>query len=252
MRIKPALRFIETFQIIGVIILLVSAYYYFFSFGDFTYLIFAIAGMAILAGTILFKRKIIQFVLARVDYPGVFFDLCERLRFIDNLSVDESDKVLDDLYYPQYDTDQFLADNGLTAEIRNAGSTQSSALAISTAIFMVALLLIRPHINRWLLPVLFFALVALVRYFIPKRGKGLPLYTFTPEGIITEQGIIAWQSVYDWTAGAKAGKGRSIMVQFVEPGRKALILYPYHLTHSNVEILMLLAHYKHKYGGRVN
>ncbi len=208
---------------------------------------------------ILGKQYWLRNVFQTIRYPGLLYGVCEQLGYLRNLVMNASDEVLDDLYKPTCDTNDFLRDNNLSAEIYprvvwypaikpilmvagligfiylSKSDTGSRAYAIP---FAIALLATGQLINS-----------------VYKRkaepGAG-PMLIFSSNGLQMIGANLEWHNVYDWRYIRPKSKGERprIEVSVIEPV-KAQTIFTIHINYTTiayVEYLILLSHYKYKYG----
>lgn len=205
--------------------------------------------------TFLFRNWIIHYALKRCAYPGVFYAVLDKLRLTHKIDIHLTDSMLDEIYRPAYSTEQFITDNRL-----KFGVVEKK--------------------KNWL-PPLFIMLLGVVSlvYFFQKDGSGsfmllmsglsifVGLYTlivgntpavktdisliFQQDGLKLSGVDLEWKDVYDWSyeSGSEGETGK-IILSFYDYSKNLheLIVRPSDYDMNKVDFLMLLTHFKGKYG----
>jgi hypothetical protein len=211
------------------------------------------------AAIILGKQYWLRNVFQTIRYPGLLYGVCEQLGYLRNLVMNASDKVLDDLYKPTYDTNEFLLDNNLSPEIYPTVVWYHAVKTILLfgPLFAFAYLVKVDTAYRDYAALFVIALLAIGQLIssISKRkaepGVG-PLLIFSSNGLQMVGVNLEWNNVYDWKYIRKKSKGDQtrIEVSVIEPvnEQRTFTIPIRYTTITYVECLILLSHYKYKYG----
>lgn len=207
--------------------------------------------------TFFFRKLIVKIYLKKSPYPGVFYSVLDKLGLTNNLDIDLTDDLLNEIYKPGYSTRQFLSDNKLTTEI---GTKKNQDLAIASIFgLMVAVYLFfkyKPGMNdnpALLLLVLIFTGICIYSWTAGKksRNKKKRILFFSETSLELTGKKLDWKDIYDWNY-LPGGRNESpkIIINYYDNAKNTCeqIILLSNLGIDKIDFLLLLTHFKGKYG----
>jgi hypothetical protein len=204
-----------------------------------------------------FRMAIVNIYLRKSKYPGVFYSVLDKLGLAENLEIDLTDNLLNEIYKPAYSTQEFLNDNNLITDIGEK-KISLSLTAISAGLGIVGLLYVGQKTRFQDNPVFFIVLpvfILLNLYWWTKGKKQendrAPVARFTEKGLYLNNQEFEWKSIYDWGY-EPGGKNESakMIINYYDPEQniQEAIANLSSLNIDKIDFLLLMTHYKGKYG----
>ncbi len=209
---------------------------------------------------LMLKDRFIVWFMKKSAYPGIVYSVVDKMSLYNRTVSYIDDRILDDLHQPEYDTQTFLKRNDLSSTVYMRGNEwiDNYPIALFAIGGVVALLLNAkgvPFSLWWTFPI--FILIILInlaiRYNKPTFHNGVVQYTFMPEYLQSEEGKrMYWKHIKDWTYFKQDRYDpERVYLHYTTndtDGHEDILINITQLSESGEGFLMLLAHYKYKYG----
>jgi hypothetical protein len=208
--------------------------------------------------SVLFRKIIASKMLRKSNYPGVFFDVLQKMGMTQDLELSITDELLEEIYNPNYSTSQFLNDNNLRTEVKPA-KLNITLLALILTLPAASILYIA-YSKGFGRSTLFLAVSFVLPIIIAaiKRRKNQPeiqeekLVVFREKELDLQHQRIAWTRIYDWSSvNTNDDKGgTAIVINYYGPDKNIEEAFVSLATTdtSKIDFLMLMTHFKGKYG----
>jgi len=204
-----------------------------------------------------FRKLVINRFLKSSKYPGVFYSVLDKMHLTENLEITLTDDLLNEIYKPSYTTQEFLEENNLKTKIgRSKLHFPLILLVLAGSVF--GLVYLGKTINIQEKPFSFISLLGLVIlniFFFFKEKKHQndkePLVRFEKTGLFVHDFQITWDTIYDWEyyQGSKDSNSRMTIHYYNQDKLPTeYIIHIGELNTDKLELLMLLTHFKAKYG----
>jgi len=224
---------------------------------DGKFLFFGMIIMVPLILTFFLRKLIINSYLKKSLYPGAFYSVLDKLGLIKNLDIALTDDLLNEIYKPNYATDQYLADNNLKTEI-GAKKIQLPFIAISIGLGLVGLVYLgqKFRLQDSPFPFVIILLFIAVNIYLWTKGKkqqndNEPIAFFKASTLELPDIKLDWKVIYDWTyqAGGKSDQAK-IIINYYDPENniQEAIANLSEINIDKIDFLLLMTHFKGKYG----
>ncbi len=229
----------------------------FFALNGDTFVVAVISLLALLAVAFFVKLNLINIYLKRGKYPFEFLSVLEKLKLTEDLQINWGEDFINGPDKSKMLTQQFLADNNLATDI----GTKKINLPI-TLIFVFASVIGLIYFNRLFSfkdrPLLFVSSIVVVIgsiYVLIKNKKrqndNAPILSFTEKGLLLNGSTYKWDRIKDWTFEEKNREGQVSITYFNESENDSdnkIIADLNGLNIGHIDFLLLLTHFKAKYG----
>lgn len=258
MRLKRAVQLIlysSLFLLIGALIILIALIT---KAKEGKFLIFEMGVAIPFILIFIFNKAFINLYLKKAKYPGVFYAVLEKLKLLKNIEPDITEEMLNEIYKPSYPTREFIADNKLNTVIRQKISKKEPLILASLGACLVYYLYYSKRLgfhNKTQVILIILAFVILPFYTWIKSRKiaddDLQEIQFTPADLIFPDIKISWPKIYDWEY-KEGGRGgiQEITINYYDENNNTTE-FKYLLQGFNIDkidFLMLMCHFKGKYG----
>lgn len=207
--------------------------------------------------TFFFRKFLIIQYLKKSKYPGAFYSVLDKLGLIQNLEIDLTDELLNEIYKPGYPTGEFLDDNNLITEIGEK-KIQLPFIKICIGLSIVGFFYFGQKFKFQEKPSLFISLIIflIMNVYLWTKGKKQqndndPVVKFTDKGLYLNSQMFDWKSIYDWSYQA-GGKNRSdsVIINFYDKDQniQEVIANLSIINTDKIDFLLLMTHFKGKYG----
>jgi hypothetical protein len=255
LRLKTAIQLIvysNRLLIGGLILGAVAA----FRHSEGVILFLEISFIAILGLAYFFRMVLINRYLKSCKYPAVFLGVLSRFNLSQDFDINWSDQAAAENFRPPYSTDEFLGDNKLSAEI---GEKQTDIPFYMPFIFLAAGGYALYQKSSYSTSIAVICAVVFVLAMVLKKQKNKPdpfsiinvRLRFTKEGLALPEGVIDWKDIFTWTLapGSHDDPG-GIVIEYYGAQREISTksLYLPELGADKIDLLILLEHFKAKYG----
>lgn len=207
--------------------------------------------------TFFLRKLLVKLYIRKIHYPGVFYSVLDKLGLIKNLEIYLSDELLNDMYKPMYSTNQFLRDNNLKSEIgTNKIKTPFLVIVFGVVIIVFYFLGERFKLNdNPIFEVAYFLFIAMNIYFWIKgkrqQNDDDPILFFKESGLGLPNFNLIWNDIYDWRY-QQGGKSESpkIFIYYYNADKiqHELMVDLSNYNIDKIDFLLLLTHFKGKYG----
>lgn len=205
----------------------------------------------------LLRMVLINSFLKKSKYPGVFYSVLDKMHLTENLEITLTDDLLNEIYKPSYTTQEFLEENNLKTEIgRSKLHFPIILLILAGSVF--GLMYLGKTINIQDEPFSFILVIGLVIiniFFFFKEKKHQndkhPIVRFEKTGLFVQDFLITWDTIFDWEYYQGGKDSNSLITIHYYNQNKMPAEYIMHIGELNsekLEILILLTHFKAKYG----
>ncbi|MDA3614413.1 hypothetical protein [Polluticaenibacter yanchengensis] len=253
MKLKNIIRFIEYSYILlffGIIILALALANQ-SKEGAFFFFQLILGGLAVIFYFI--RLYIINYFIRRTPYPGVLYDVLDRTNLSNNISFELSEELMTEVYKPAYSTEEFLNNNDLESKIGYKKAGFPYIIVTLCIAFLIYFSYKRAHIDWWYNALLIITILHSIYKW--QKNKKQPtsaniVMSFTEEGLLYYNTLITWKSIYDWkfTTEQKNMIGFNIEYYDVNQNNTTFFADTTNLDINRFEFLLLLSHYKSKYG----
>jgi hypothetical protein len=260
MNLKTAIGITRWATLIASITGLAAFLFYFFIWKNSGFILVALPLLLMAAIITLSKKYWIKHIFRKVKYPGLLYGICDKMGFFRNLDLDPGEEVMDDLYKPAYDTEEFLWDNKLNPEV--FPSRSSSVYLSILLIYLLPMALFYAGIYFPELKSRYFYLLA-----VPALIAGIvigdkltkkhdadawPDYIFSAKGLSNKGIMLEWGNLYDWEYVAPKKKGdqgfMEVSMKLPVNEERVFRLDISGETASVIDFCTLMMHYQYKYG----
>jgi len=254
MRLKIAISFIEsTYQVLGFLALVCIAGSFFWLKGTALALTIIIS-LSVLIAIFFLKVKLINIYLKQCKYPNEFLSVLDQLKLMDDIQINWNN---DGARNSSHLTVQFLEDNNLATEI---GKRKTSIpFALTMVFFSVGALVYFGQKDlkegkELLMGLLIVSL--LMSFYLLARGRkqqndNEPILIFNEKGFFLDDNKIQWDKIRFWEYkdGHNEGKGYVIInYESSNNNHEELKADLDNLNIDRIDFLLLLTHFKTKYG----
>jgi hypothetical protein len=257
MKLKKTIQIIEYSNIALLIGLFIGVFALVAKSPDGKFLIFEMLFAIPFILTFFFRKVIVSVYLRKSKYPGAFYSVLDKLGLTHNLEIDLTDDLLNEIYKPSYSTNEYLRDNALNTEIGEKRISLSLPI-ISIGLGIFALLYLGQKVKFQNKPLLFVSIVVFIvlNFYLWTKGKkhkndDAPVVRFTEKGLYLNSQMFDWKSIYDWSYQA-GGKNESdkIIINYYghEQNIEQTIANLSSMNADKIDFLLLMTHYKGKYG----
>lgn len=257
MKLKKAIQIIEYSNLALLIGLFIGVFAIVAKSPDGKFLVFEMLFAIPLILTFFFRKVIVNAYLGRSKYPGVFYSVLDKLGLTHNLEIVLTDDLLNEIYKPTYSTNNFISDNDLITDI-DAKKISLSFTLISIGLGILGLLYLGQKVKFQDNPTLFIAILifVLINFFLWTKGKKQknddePVVRFTEKSLYLNGQTFDWKSIYDWSyqAGGK-NESNNVIINYYdnEQNIQETIANLASMNTDKIDFLLLLTHYKGKYG----
>jgi hypothetical protein len=204
-----------------------------------------------------FRSLLVTRALKTSQHPGLLYALLEKTGLTQRLDLSLSDGMLDEIYKPTCSTEEFLLENHLTADIQERPPSVLDLwipMIMGTAI--IILLSSRLSSQQRILLFILGPIAIVAGIYLWKQSQNSyspePKLKFTDKGLWLATGeTLSWKDIYDWhyEPGRKTTSEKMI-INYYDQDRniaESSILIT-ELKADKLDILLLLTHYKGKYG----
>lgn len=207
--------------------------------------------------TFFLRKLIINIYLKKSLYPGAFYSVLDKLGLTRNLEITLTDDLLNEIYKPNYSTNQFLTDNNLKIEI-GAKKIQLPFIAISIGLGLVGLFYFGQKFKFQEKPIIFIMLllfIAMNAYLWTKGKKqqndNEPIAFFKDSGLELPDTKLNWKDIYDWSYQA-GGKNESskIIINYYDSDKniQETVADLSQINIDKIDFFLLMTHFKGKHG----
>lgn len=263
MKLKTLIRVIEYsnfFAFAGIILFLLAiATIQTAESYNFVTIFIAIA----LVGSFIIRKILVNHALKKTMYPGILYSVLEKLGLNDKLELHLSDTLLNDQYKPSYPTEVFLVDNNLQTHIGRKKIRLPLVLFPLVTFLTLGYFSTNFELKQYPLLFLTTLILCVISFLIFIKGRKYSndadaKLIFDKKGLtINEKSTISfsWQSIFDWEF-KKSGDYiySTIVIHYKDEGgdNKVVNIYPNDYNTGYINLLMLLAHFRGKYGEYAN
>lgn len=259
MKLKKAIQIIEYSNLLLLVGLFIGVLAVVQQSRDGKFLVFEMLFAIPFILTFFFRKIIVNLFLKKSKYPGAFYAVLDKLGLAHNLEIDLTDELLDEIHKPRYSTDDFLRDNDLITEIGSKKVSIPFPL-IFCLLSLFAFLYLGKNGTFQNMPLLLivFAGSVVVNFYIWVKARksgsndNAPLVKFNANGLFLTGGRrLDWKSIYDWNfdAGGKTRSAEITVNYYNEEGQIQDVDVNLSLLNiDKVDFLLLIAHFKGKYG----
>ena len=254
MRLKIAVSFVEsTYGIIGFLALVSFIGSFFFLKGTIL-VITLVASLGVLVAIFFLKTKLINYYLKRCKYPHEFLSVLDQLELLEDLQINWSN---DGVRNSNHLTNQFLEDNSLVTEIgkRKLSFPFIIFMCFGSAIGLAYFGNMDPFPGKAALIAILITCLAFGLYLAARGRKrsndNEPILIFNEKALLFENENMEWNRIDSWRV--KDGWGdseRYIIISYKDANNSGQELkIPLHnLNIDRIDCLLLLTHFKTKYG----
>jgi len=207
--------------------------------------------------TFFLRKLVINIYLKRSMYPGVFYSVLDKLGLTRNLEINLTDDLLNEIYKPNYSTNQFLSDTNLKTEI-GTNKIQLPFTIISIGLGFVGLFYFGEKFrfqDKPAILIMFLLFIAMNVYLWTKGKKqqndNEPIAFFKDAGLVLPGAKLNWKDIYDWSYQA-GGKNESskIIINHYDPDKniQETVADLSQINIGKIDFLLLMTHFKGKYG----
>lgn len=204
-----------------------------------------------------FRKLIINIYLKKSLYPGVFYSVLDKMGLTQSLYISLTDVLLDEIYKPNYSTNQFLSDNNLKTAI-GAKKIQLPFVAFSIALAVLGVYYLSRKINFQNNPLVFIMplLFIVMNIFLWTKGKkqqndNEPIAFFKEGGLELPKLKLNWKKIYDWNyqAGGKNESDKIVINYYdAENNIQDAVVNLSEINIDKIDFLLLITHFKGKHG----
>jgi hypothetical protein len=257
MRIKRTIQIIENANSILIIGLIVAGLSLFAKSQNGKLIVIEMTVAIVFILTFFFRNLIINHYLGKSKYPGVFYSVLDKLGMTNNLEISLTDELLNEIYQPNYSTNEFLNDNNLNPTV------EKKKFSIWIVIFTIGSAIGLIFLNRKVMfrdqPFLFIglAIFIIIAFYIWRKKMRQrdddPAYArFTEKGLYINDDMIDWKSIYDWSyePGHQKNDAGKIVINYYDKDKniQEIDASLSSMNTDRIDFLLLLTHYKGKYG----
>lgn len=259
MTLQTAIRIIRFATVTSALLVLAAIPFYFMSFKNMAFM--ALYGLLTVLAIIVTLGKVhwTRYIIRKIKYPGVLFEVCTSSGYFRNANINVSNEVLDDLYKPTCDSETFLLDNNLSADIYRVSSNTSLIMGLFYWLPIASVFALQYNgYKSWqiLYPTLLagLAISGLVTFYLKtKKDRSVaPTYSFSHRGLEAPDLLVPWHNLYSWETiqPTRKGEQKKIELRFTEEldGHQTYTIDTKGLAESLTNLNILLTHYKYKYG----
>lgn len=257
MRLKKIVQIIEYSNMALLIGLFIVVFALVSKANDGKFLVFEMLFAIPFILTFFFRKLLINIYLKKTLYPGIFYSVLDKMGLTQNLDIELSEDLLNEIYKPNYSTTQFLNDNNLKTEI---GSKKirlpfiglSIGLAVLGIYYFSQKFKFQDNPLAFLIPLLFIG----TNIYLWAKGKkqqsdNEPIAFFKENGLELPNFKLDWKDIYDWNYQA-GGKNESdkIIINYYDTDKniQEAIANLSDINIDKIDFLLLITHFKGKYG----
>jgi len=228
-----------------------------FNSDDGKFLIFELLFAVPFILTFFFRKALIRNKLGKTRYPGALYAVLDKMLLTHKLDIELTDEMLNEMYKPAYSTSEFLADNELETEIGEKKVSLAMPI-LSTVASVTAFIYFSSRINFGKEPFLLISFLAFVAISIfswlklkKQKNDGMPVLMFKETGLHFHKDVYPWKSIYDWNVqpGGRNESDYFIISYYDEAGNiHETFIHISNLNIDKIEFLLLMTHFKGKYG----
>jgi hypothetical protein len=230
----------------------------FFIFKDETLVLAITAGLALIIAGFFIKLNLINLYLKKCKYPYEFLSVLGQLELTKDLHINWSEDLINGPDKSRMMTSQFLEDNNLKTGIGEKKINLPFSLAF-TILSVLGLLYFSQQYSFQSKPVVFVSLILLgiTNFFLWTKGRKQqndiePILIFSERGLIFNNQLYEWDKIKEWTVKGlgKNNKGE-MRITFIDLANhdSKVIVDLNHLNIDRIDFMLLLTHYKARYGG---
>jgi hypothetical protein len=258
MKVKTAIRIIDysdLFAVAGILLLFIS-FVAKQKDGWINYIVFGISVVSVCSYFV--RRLLITNFLKRTRYPGVFYSVLDKMKLNHKLEIPLTDELLNDIYRPAYTTNEFVADNQLKTEI---GSNKFPYVYIVLIIGFssLGLLYFASKLTSETMPIGFSLSVIglLIASGIAYKSRSphndpKPIAIFSENEFKVRGTAIQWGDLFDWAYyHDRKGFESTVTLHYYSADKtitNELKVFLSELNISHIDFMLLLTHFKAKYG----
>lgn len=257
MRLKRTIQIIEFSNTALIIGLFIGVFTLVSKAQDGKFLVFEMLFAVPFILTFFFRKLIINIYLKKSLYPGAFYSVLDKLGLTRNLEISLTDDLLNEIYKPNYSTNQFLNDNNLKTEI-GAKKIQLPFIVLSIGLGLIGLFYFGQKFKFQDKPIIFVMLLLFIAMNIYLWTKGKkqqndndPIAFFKDSGLELPDTKLNWKDIYDWNYQA-GGKNESskILINYYDSAKniQEAVADLSQINIDKIDFLLLTTHFKGKYG----
>jgi len=259
MKLKKAIQIVEYSNIALLVGLFIGVLALVSKSPDGKFLIFELLFAFPFLLTFFFRKLLINQYLKKSKYPGAFYSILDKLGLTQNLEINLTDDLLNEVYKPSYSTDEFLNDNNLKTEIE-AKKIQLPLILICIVLSIIGLFYFRQKIKFQENPLLFIGIFIflILNVYLWTKGKQKlknnndPIVKFIDKGLYLNSRRFDWKSIYDWNyqPGGKNESDKLIIINYYDKDQsiQETVANLSSINSDKIDFLLLMTHFKGKYG----
>jgi hypothetical protein len=253
MKTKTAIRIIDNLNTAGVFGLILLFLSFLVKLKGINVNIPLIIVSCLFISCFFIKNILINVFLKKVHYPGIVYTVLNKLNDTAMANIELTDELLNDVYKPDYNKEQFLLDNNLRTDIGR--SKFEFPITVFAFVFSVGLFVFvssttvfteKPLYYLWCL----ILMIANTYYFFYEKktyNDKTPIICFEDKGIHLQDQFLEWINIDDWKF-VSNGKYSSakVVLSYLDSYQQLnqTTITPEELNAGYIDILMLLAFYK--------
>lgn len=254
MRLQPAISFVESTYSMLAFLAVIGIIASCFTLKGIALVITIIALLCVIAALFFLKLKMINFYLERCKYPYEFLAVLDQLKLLEDIKINWSP---DGARNSNHLTKQFLDDNNLVTEIgKRKLNFPAMALSLIACLGCMIYLGYQDHFQGKSTVIAILTIFLGVNIYLLARGRKWsndeePLLIFNEKEISYEGNKIGWDRVDAWKVKDVGGDSqRYIIIKYNDASNvsQELTLPLHQLNVERIDCLLLLTHFKSKYG----
>ncbi len=255
MKLKKTIQIIEFSNTALIIGLFIGVFALVSKASDGRFFIFEMLFAIPFVLTFIFRQIFINIYLKKCMYPGVFYSVIDKLGLTEKIEISLTDELLNEIYKPNYSTNQFLNDNNLKTEI-GSKKIKLPFIGLSIGLGIAALYYIGEKFTFQDNPLIFVTplLFIGINIYLWTKGKKQqnddePIAFFRESGLMLFNTELTWKDIYDWHY-QSSDKSSKIVINHYDGSKNIheTIADLSHLDIDKINFLLLMTHFKGKHG----